>query len=79
MLKDVIDLRAAKWVSRRITDAPKTITEIHEEVKQEEIQMQLAHQQAAQKRMMNKGGNQNCAASWFLLDALLRRARLISV
>ena len=56
MLKDVRDLRATKWVSRRATDAPKMISEIHEEVKQEEIQMQLAHQQAAQKRMMSKGG-----------------------
>jgi len=56
MLKDVKDLRATKWVSRRISDAPKTIAEIHEEAKQEELQMQLAHQQAAQKRNLNKGG-----------------------
>ena len=55
MLKDVKDLRATKWVSRRISDAPKTIAEIHEEAKQEELQMQLAHQQAAQKRNLNKG------------------------
>ena len=56
MLKDVRDLRATKWVARRAADAPKTIAEIHEEAKQEEIQMQLAHQQAAQKRLNNKGG-----------------------
>ena len=56
MLKDVKDLRSTKWVSRRISDAPKKIAEIHAEVKQEEMQMQLAHQQAAQKRMMNKTG-----------------------
>lgn len=55
MLKDVRDLRATKWVSRRATDAPKTIDEIHEEAKQEEIKMQLAHQQAAQKRALSKG------------------------
>ena len=55
MLQDLKDLRRSNWVARRILDAPKTIDEIHEEAKQEEIQMQMAHQQAAQKRLMNKG------------------------
>ena len=55
MLKDVKDLRATKWVSRRVSDAPKTIAEIHEEARQEEMQMQLAHQQDEQKRNLSKG------------------------
>ena len=56
MLQDVKELRETKWVSRRVADAPKKIHEIHEEARVEEMQMALAHQQAAQKRTMNKGG-----------------------
>ncbi len=56
MLQNIQELRATNWVSRRVTDAPKTIGEIHKEAKQEEMQMQMAHlQQAAQKRSSGKG------------------------
>ncbi len=56
MLQNIQELRATNWVARRVADAPKTIDEIHKEAKQEEIEMQMAHQQAAQKRVLNKAG-----------------------
>eukprot|EP00794_Sanderia_malayensis_P015465 gene15465-17049_t len=55
MLQNIKELRATNWVARRASDAPKTIAEIHKEAKQEELEMQMAHQQAAQKRGLNKG------------------------
>ena len=56
MLKDVIELRQTGWVSRRVQDAPKTIHEIHEDAKKEQIQMEMAHQQADRKRGSSRSG-----------------------
>ncbi|KAJ1918832.1 hypothetical protein H4219_002371 [Mycoemilia scoparia] len=57
MLKDVIDLRSAKWVSRRKNDGPKTIAEIHEE---EERKREAALRKSASntRSMSGIGGQQ---------------------
>jgi len=41
IMQDVIDLRRAKWVGRRKEAGPKTIEQIHEEVKKEATQAKL--------------------------------------
>jgi translation initiation factor 4G len=41
MILDVVDLRKNKWVKRRPDNAPKTLDEIHREVKEEEAKSQL--------------------------------------
>ncbi|XP_065060784.1 uncharacterized protein LOC135688032 isoform X1 [Rhopilema esculentum] len=38
-------------------DTPKTIGEIHKEAKQEEVQIQMAHQTATKRKLTKKGGN----------------------
>ena len=39
----MIELRLAKWVKRREEAGPKTLEQIHEEVKKEELRVKLAN------------------------------------
>merc|ERR1719431_1146988 len=41
LMQDVIDLRKLKWVKRREDAGPKTIEQIHEQAKKEELQVKL--------------------------------------
>merc|ERR1740124_567054 len=43
LMQDVIELRLAKWVKRREEAGPKTLEQIHEEVKKEELRVKLAN------------------------------------
>ncbi|XP_063597936.1 eukaryotic translation initiation factor 4 gamma 3-like [Penaeus indicus] len=42
LIMDVIDLRQRNWVPKRAENKPKTMAEVHEEIKQEEVKMQTA-------------------------------------
>ena len=42
-MQDVIDLKKANWVKRREDAGPKTIDQIHQEAKKEEIKIKLAN------------------------------------
>ncbi|KAJ1934507.1 hypothetical protein FBU59_005674, partial [Linderina macrospora] len=50
MLRDVIDLRAAKWIDRSKSDGPKTIAEIHEDAERQKAE------QAAMRRAPSHTG-----------------------
>jgi len=43
LMQDVIELRTAKWKKRREEAGPKTIEQIHEEAKKEELRVTLAN------------------------------------
>ena len=57
MLRDVVELRANKWVPRREDYNPKTIDQIHKEAQQEKMQEQrLAAQMPGKDNKQKKGG-----------------------
>ena len=57
MLRDVVELRANKWIPRREDYNPKTIDQIHKEAQMEKIQEQrLAAQMPGKDNKQKKGG-----------------------
>lgn len=59
-LMDLIDLRAAKWKSKKLEAGPKTIQEIHEEAEMKKLEDEKA---AAERRRKNKANDQRSNSS----------------
>lgn len=58
MIQDVLDMRSKGWKLRSIQDTgPKTIDQIHKEVKQEELRNAMDHQQHRDRK--GKGGGRD--------------------
>nr|XP_031840128.1 eukaryotic translation initiation factor 4 gamma 3-like [Nomia melanderi] len=72
MLQDVIDLRANKWVPRRVDSAPKTIDQIQKEAESERLDSQLSNtplntprkDERASDRKRNRGVGPTDDAGW---------------
>ena len=56
MLRDVVELRANKWIPRREDYNPKTIDQIHKEAQLEKMQEQRLAAQMPGKDKQKKGG-----------------------
>lgn len=57
MYKDLIELRANRWKSRRQEETAKTLTEIRKDVEREERQQAQEHRSGPNKQMGNRRGS----------------------
>ncbi|XP_033113712.1 eukaryotic translation initiation factor 4 gamma 3-like isoform X2 [Anneissia japonica] len=57
MLRDVLELRENNWVPRREDNKPKTIDQIHQEAREEEVMKKVEAVQAQAARKANRGRN----------------------